>query len=51
MDVTQAVAYGNSTAILDDLNNLLTFGSNTNGQLGIGEPLKAQSFDNCFTTP
>jgi len=51
MDVTQVCAYGNSTAIVDDLNNLLTFGSNSNGQLGISEPLKARSFDNCYTTP
>ena len=51
MDVTQICAYGNSTAIVDDLNNLLTFGSNSNGQLGINEPIKPRSFDNCYTTP
>ena len=31
MDVVLAEAYGNSTAIVDNLNNLLTFGSNSHG--------------------
>lgn len=51
MDVTMIEAYGNSTAIVDNLNNLLTFGSNTHGQLGIDEPIKSLSFENCYTSP
>jgi hypothetical protein len=51
MDVLLVEAYGNSTAIVDNLNNLLTFGSNTHGQLGLDVPIKATSFENCRTTP
>jgi hypothetical protein len=51
MDVTMISAFGNSTAIVDNLNNLLTFGSNTHGQLGLDQPIKQISFDNCYHTP
>jgi hypothetical protein len=51
MDVKMIYAWGNSTAIVDDLNNLLTFGSNSHGQLGIDEPIKSMSFENCYNTP
>ena len=50
MDVTQISAYGNSTALVDNLNNLLTFGSNSHGQLGIDQAIKPRSFDNCYPT-
>ena len=51
MDITMIEAFGNSTAIVDNLNNLLTFGSNSHGQLGLDQPLKATSFDNCYNSP
>ena len=51
MDVKMIYAWGNSTAIVDDLNNLLTFGSNSHGQLGIDEPIKSMSFENCYNIP
>ena len=51
MDLHLIEAYGYSTAIVDNLNNLLTFGSNSNGQLGLGESLKPQSFENCYSSP
>ena len=51
MDVKMIYAWGNSTAIVDDLNNLLTFGSNSHGQLGIDEPIKSMSVENCYNTP
>lgn len=44
-------AFGNSTAIVDNLNNLLTFGSNSHGQLGLDVAIKPSSFENCYTTP
>ena len=51
MDVIMVEAFGNSTAIVDNLNNLLMFGSNSHGQLGLDEPLKPSSFDNCYNLP
>jgi len=51
MDITMIEAFGNSTAIVDNLNNLLTFGSNSHGQLGLDQPLKSTSFDNCYNSP
>ena len=51
MDVTMVHAWGSSSAIVDNLNNLLTFGSNSHGQLGIDEPIKPLSFENCYNKP
>mgnify|MGYP001576220010 CR=1 FL=1 len=51
MDVTMIEAFGNSTAIVDNLNNLLMFGSNSHGQLGLDVSIKASSFENCYPKP
>ena len=50
MDITLIEAFGNSTAVVDNLNNLLTFGSNSHGQLGLDQHLKPASFDNCHNS-